>query len=61
MARVYARAAYRLLPMSAAVCDAYGVALAADGAVEGARQLFAKAIALAPGDPVPRGHLRQLG
>ena len=61
VARVYARAAYRLAPMSPMVADAYGVALAAAGDVAGARQLFDKAVALAPGDPTWLAHRRQLG
>lgn len=56
VARRYASAAYRLDPMNAAVADAYGMALAADGEVAGARQLFDKALALAPGDPVILKH-----
>ena len=50
VARRYGRAAYALAPMNAAVCDAYAVALAADGDLDGARQLAAKAVRLAPGD-----------
>ena len=56
VARRYAAAAYRLDPMNAGVADAYGVALAADGEEAGARQLFDKALALAPGDPVILRH-----
>ena len=57
----YARAAYRLQPMSARVADAYAVALAAAGELDGARQLAAKAAGLAPGDPVIAVHRRQIG
>ena len=57
----YARAAYALQPMSAAVCDAYGTALAAAGRIGEARQLLDKAVALAPGDRVIAGHRRQIG
>ncbi len=60
VARSYARAAYGLAPMNAGVCDAYAVALAADGEPGGARQLAIKAMALAPNDPVIAGHARQL-
>ncbi|WP_425230607.1 tetratricopeptide repeat protein [Sphingomonas sp.] len=60
-ARSYARAAYRLQPMSAGVADAYGVALAAAGEASAARQLFDKAVALAPDVPVYAAHRRQLG
>ncbi len=56
VARRYAAAAYRLDSMNAGVADAYGVALAADGEEAGARQLFDKALALAPGDPVILKH-----
>ena len=56
VARRYAAAAYRLDPMNAGVADAYGVALAANGEEAGARQLFDKALALAPGDPVILRH-----
>lgn len=50
VAHRYARAAYALSPMNPGVCDAYALALAADDDVAGARQLAAKAVALAPGD-----------
>ncbi|HEX8555620.1 MAG TPA: tetratricopeptide repeat protein, partial [Sphingomonas sp.] len=60
VARVYGRAAYALSPMNARVADAYGVALAAAGEIEGARQLLAKAVALAPGDTAIAEHRRQL-
>ena len=61
----YARAAYALAPMNAAVVDAYGVALAADveagpAARDGARQLLEKAALLAPGDGVIASHLAGL-
>jgi len=61
----YARAAYALAPMNAAVVDAYGVALAADveagpAARDGARQLLEKAAMLAPGDGVIASHLAGL-
>ncbi|TXC71900.1 tetratricopeptide repeat protein [Sphingomonas ginsenosidivorax] len=57
----YARAAYALAPMNAAAADAYGVALAANGDVAGARQLLVKATKLAPGDTAIASHLKQLG
>ncbi|MET4898528.1 tetratricopeptide repeat protein [Sphingomonadaceae bacterium jetA1] len=56
VARRYGALAYRLAPMNAAVADAYGVALMAAGEGEGARQLFDKALALAPGDPAIMAH-----
>ena len=56
VARAYARAAYALAPMNAGVCDAYAVALAADGDLDGARQLATKATALAPTDPRIAAH-----
>ncbi|EZP54774.1 tetratricopeptide repeat protein [Sphingomonas sp. RIT328] len=56
----YGRAAYRLAPMNAAVCDAYAVALAAAGNLDGARQLAAKAVRLAPADPVIAAHARRI-
>lgn len=56
----YARAAYALAPMNAAVADAYGVALAANGDIAGARQLLVKATKLAPGNAAIAGHLKQL-
>ena len=61
VARRYGAAAYRLRPMSAGVCDAYGAALAADGERDGARQLFDKALSLAPGDVTIMEHRRRLG
>lgn len=61
VARRYGAAAYRLQPMSAAVCDAYGAALAADGELDGARQLFDKALSLAPGDATILEHGRRVG
>ena len=60
VARSYARAAYRLAPMHAGVCDAYAVALAADGDLPGARQLAAKALALAPNDTLIAAHAGQI-
>ncbi len=60
VALTYARAAYRLAPMHAGVCDAYAVALAADGDLPSARQLAAKAVALAPNDPLIAAHARQI-
>ncbi|WP_423326780.1 tetratricopeptide repeat protein [Sphingomonas sp. 4RDLI-65] len=56
----YGRAAYALLPMSAAAADAYGIAMAANGEIAGARQLLVKATQLAPGNVSIAGHLRQL-
>lgn len=61
VARVYGRAAYRLAPLSPVTADAYGVALAAAGDTAGARQLFDKAVALAPGVPAYLAHRRQVG
>lgn len=61
IARRYGAAAFRLAPMDAAACDAYGVALAADGELGGARQLFDKAVALSSANPAYRAHRRQLG
>ncbi|MGX0945159.1 Flp pilus assembly protein TadD [Sphingomonas sanguinis] len=60
VARRYGAAAYRLAPMNAGVADAYGLALAAAGDEDGARQLFDKALALAPGDPVILAHRARL-
>ncbi|MDB5694684.1 MAG: hypothetical protein JWN21_227 [Sphingomonas bacterium] len=60
VARRYGQAAYRLAPMNPDVCDAYGVALAADGDPR-ARQLFDKAISLAPGNRVYLAHRQRLG
>ena len=60
VARVYGRTAYALAPMSARVVDAYGIALAAAGEIEGARQLRAKAAVLAPGDEAIAEHRRRL-
>ncbi len=57
----YAKAAYALAPMNAGAADAYGVALAANGDVAGARQLLVKATRLAPGNAAISGHLKQLG
>lgn len=61
VARIYGRAAYALAPMSAAVTDAYGVALIAAGDRNGARQLLDKAVALAPGDAAIRAHRAEIG
>jgi cellulose synthase operon protein C len=60
VARHYAKAAYALSPLDPAVVDAYGLALAADKDVKGARQLFAKAMLLAPGNPTIRAHAAQV-
>ncbi|KQR88029.1 tetratricopeptide repeat protein [Sphingomonas sp. Leaf343] len=57
----YGRAAYAAQPMNAGAADAYGVALAAAGRGDAARQVLDKAVVLAPGDPVIAGHRRQLG
>ena len=46
--------------MNPGVCDAYALALAADGDLAGARQLAIKALALAPGDPRIAAHARSL-
>jgi Flp pilus assembly protein TadD len=56
----YGRAAYAMSPMNAAAADAYGVALAANGDVAGARQLLVKASRLAPGDVTIASHLTAL-
>ena len=56
----YARAAYAIAPMNAAVADAYGVALAAAGDLAGARQLLTKAATLAPADRAIADHRAQL-
>ncbi|MGU3391595.1 tetratricopeptide repeat protein [Sphingomonas sp. M1A8_2b] len=56
----YGRAAYALSPMRAAAADAYGIALAANGDLAGARQVLIKATHLAPTDAAIAGHLRQL-
>jgi tetratricopeptide (TPR) repeat protein len=55
----YARRAYGMLPMNPGVADAYGWALYETGNIEGALQLLAKAVALAPGDPAIRWHEAQ--
>ncbi|KQT32891.1 hypothetical protein ASG29_08520 [Sphingomonas sp. Leaf412] len=55
----YARAAYRLQPMSAAATDAYGHALFDRGDTPGALQLLRKAAALAPRAAMIRWHLGQ--
>ena len=60
IARRYGRAAYTLAPMSAAAADAYGVALAADQDVDGARQLLIKAATLDPANPAIAAHRRQI-
>lgn len=57
----YARAAYALAPMNADAADAYGLALAAEGRTDDARQLLDKAVALAPDDRAIAAHRRQLG
>ncbi len=57
----YGQAAYATQPMHAGAADAYGVALAAAGRIDAARQLLDKAVALAPGDAVIADHRRQLG
>ena len=57
--RVYGRAAYRLAPMNPAICDAYGWALFKAGDRDGARQVLAKAVSLAPGDPGIARHLAE--
>ncbi|WP_375287660.1 tetratricopeptide repeat protein [Sphingomonas sp.] len=56
----FARAAYALAPMNAAVADSYGWALYQAGDVPLALQLARKAVALAPDDPVARWHQGQL-
>jgi Flp pilus assembly protein TadD len=56
----FARRAYALLPMNPGVADAYGWALYENGDLEGARQLFAKAVALAPDVPEVRWHQAQV-
>jgi Flp pilus assembly protein TadD len=61
IARRYGRAAYTLQPLSARAADAYGVALAAAGDLDGARQLLDKAVRLAPNDPTVADHRRRLG
>ena len=60
IAHRYGRAAYALAPMNAAVADAYGVALAADQDVDGARQMLIKAASLAPGNTAIAAHLKQI-
>lgn len=60
VARRYAAAAYRLAPMNASVADAYGRALAVAGESDAARQLFDKALALAPGSPTILAHRARL-
>ncbi|WP_306286328.1 tetratricopeptide repeat protein [Sphingomonas sp. Ant20] len=46
--------------MNAAATDAYGIALAGVGKLDGARQVLTKAVALAPGDRAIASHLAQL-
>jgi Flp pilus assembly protein TadD len=55
----YARAAYRLQPMSAGTADAYGWALYARGDRSGAMQLLAKAVAISPRDATANWHHAQ--
>jgi predicted Zn-dependent protease len=56
----FARRAYALLPMNPGVADAYGWALYETGDLEGAGQLLAKAVALAPDVPEVRWHQAQV-
>jgi predicted Zn-dependent protease len=56
----YAKAAHALAPMNAVAADAYGIALAANGDLPGARQLLVKATKLAPANAAIADHLRQL-
>ena len=60
IAHRYGRAAYALAPMSPAAADAYGVALAADQDIAGARQLLVKAVTLDRGNTTIAAHLRRL-
>ena len=60
IARRYGQAAYTLLPMNAAVADAYGLALAADQDVDGARQLLAKAVTLDPANATIARHFAEV-
>ena len=55
----FARAAYRLMPMSAGATDAYGAASFAAGDTDGALQLLAKAVKLAPASAGVRWHYAQ--
>lgn len=55
----FARAAYRLSPMSAGTSDAYGAALFALGDTRGALQLLTKAVRLAPAAADIRWHYAQ--
>lgn len=55
----FARAAYRLSPMSAGATDAYGAALFAAGDTRGALQLLFKAVKLAPAGAEARWHYAQ--
>jgi Flp pilus assembly protein TadD len=59
VARRFAQAGYGLAPLDPAMVDAYGLALAADKDMVGARQLFAKATLLDPRNPVIRAHMTQ--
>ncbi|HKY80639.1 MAG TPA: tetratricopeptide repeat protein [Sphingobium sp.] len=57
-ARRYAALAYRLMPASPVTADMYGWTLVASGQKgQAAVDLLEKAVALAPGHPVPRAHL----
>ena len=55
----FARAAYRLSPMSAAASDAYGAALFAGGDTAAALQLLTKVVRLAPAHAGIRWHYAQ--
>lgn len=55
----WARAGYRLQPMSAALADAWGQALFETGDTPGALQLLTKAAALSPRDAMVRWHQGQ--
>lgn len=59
VARRYGQAAYALTPLDPAVVDSYGLALAADQDIRGARQMFAKATMLDPRNPTIRAHAQQ--
>lgn len=56
---VYARAAYAMMPMNPAVCDAYGWALYERGDTAAALQLLQKAATLVPQHAGVRWHLAQ--
>lgn len=59
-ARTYAAHAYRLMPASPVTADIYGWTLLESGSKSRAVvDLLEKAVALAPGHPVPRAHLAQ--